>query len=156
MKRPLLGMLAVAMLSQACTTAEGPRLPLPPQGVSTPVPAGYVRVVFFNDTFEALNWATGTIRIQINGQTAPSLYLNHYAQLFLRPGKYELMLEHWDVFKFTDRFQVEITPPESVFRVWTTPLGNKYEILETLPPDFESRFIGGRDPSEWPMFIPNP
>ena len=138
----------------ACRTPEGPRLALPPQRISTPVPAGYVRVVLFNDTLEGLNWTTGTMRIQIDGRTAPSLYLNHYAQLFLKPGRYDLMLEHWDLFQFTDRYPVEITAPESFFRVWTTPFGNEYERVEALPPDFESHFIGGRDPAKWPAFQP--
>lgn len=154
MTRSLSCTLALATLLLACATPEGPRLPLPPQNVSTPVPAGYVRVVFFNDTFEALNWATGTIRIQIDGHTAPSLYLNHYAQLFLKPGEYELMLEHWDIVTFTDHYKIEIVQPESFIRVWTTPLGNKYEFVDSLPSDFESRFVGGRDPSEWPVFQP--
>ena len=156
MKRLLLsvGMLATAFLLIACKTPEGPRLALPSQDVSTPVPPGYVRVVFFNDTLEALNWATGTIRIQVDGQTAPSLYLNHYAQLFLRPGEYELMLEHWDVFKFTDRYRVQIAEPGMFFRVWCTPFATKYEVLKTLPPHFESHFTGGRNPSKWPVFEP--
>jgi hypothetical protein len=154
MARQLILVIAAALISAACKTPEGPRLALPPQDLSTPVPAGYVRVVFFNDTFEPLNYATGTIRIQIDGKTAPSLYLNHYAQLFLKPGQHEVMLEHWDLFTFTDRYQVEIQPPEAYFRVWTTPLGNKYEHLESLPPDFRTRFTGGRDPLKWQAFEP--
>jgi hypothetical protein len=111
-------------------------------------------VVFLNDTFEGLNWATGTIRIQIDGQTAPSLYLNHYAQLFLKPGEYELVLEHWDLVTFTDRYRIAIAPPEAFLRLWTTPLGNRYELLKALPPDFEARFIGGRNQAQWPTFEP--
>jgi hypothetical protein len=154
MKHALLSSLFLTMLLQACATPELARLPLPPQAVSTPVPTGYIRVVIFNDTFEALNWATGTMRIQFDGHSAPSLYLNHYAQLFLKPGSYELMLEHWDVVTFTDRFQVEISRPECFIRVWTTPLGNRYEFVDSLPANFESRFIGGRDPAQWPPFRP--
>jgi hypothetical protein len=111
-----------------------------------------VRVVLFNDTIEALNYATGTMRIQLNGQSVPSLYLNHYVQLFLKPGEYELMLEHWDLFQFTDRFAIAIVEPAAYLRLWTTPFGNNFEALHELPNDFDSEFTGGRDWSKWPAF----
>jgi O-methyltransferase involved in polyketide biosynthesis len=39
------------------------------------------------------------------------------------------MLEHWDLFQFTDRFAIAITEPAAYFRVWTTPFGNDFEQL---------------------------
>jgi hypothetical protein len=138
----------------ACATPEGPRLALPSQDLATPVPAGYVRVVFFNDTVEALYPASGNIRVQLNGSTAPSLYLNHYAQLFVAPGRYELMLEHWDLVTFTDHYTIELRGPEMFIRIWCSPVSTKYEVVGALPESFEEKFIGGRDPAQWPAFEP--
>jgi len=146
--------LAPLLALGACKTPEGPRLPLPSQDLRTEVPPGYSRVVFFNDSSEALYFESGNIRIQLNGSTAPSLYLNHYAQLFLVPGEYELMLEHFDLFKFTDRYDIAISGPEVFIRIWCRPVSTQYERVEKLPDDFQNRFIGGRDPSQWPPFMP--
>ena len=154
----LLGLvlLVASFALGACTTPEGPRLPLPPQDLQTEVPDGYSRVVFFNDSIEALYFESGNIRIQIDGKTAPSLYLNHYAQLFIPPGSYELMLEHFDLFNFTNRYEITISGREVFFRIWCRPVSTRYEIVDKLPDDFESRFTGGRDASKWPSFVPQP
>jgi hypothetical protein len=122
----------------------------------TNVPDGYTRVVFFNDSIEALYFESGNIRIQLNGQTAPSLYLNHYAQLFLRPGDYELLLEHFDLFTFTDRYKITIAGQQVLIRLWCRPISTKYEIVEKLPDNFEVNFVRGRDPTKWPPFAPAP
>lgn len=151
--RWILGLL-VALTVVGCKTPEGPRIPLPPQDVTTSAPAGLVRVVFYNTSIDALNWATGTVRIQVDGRTAPSLYLNHYAQVFLEPGPHELLLAHWDMFEFTDRYTITLAGREAFFEVYTTPFGTKYRQVDALPPDFMRRFKGGRDPSQWPQLEP--
>jgi len=148
----LVGVL-LALVSSGCKTPDGPRLALPDQTTSAPLPAGYVRVVVFNDTFEAMNFDnSGVMRIQIDGQTAPSLYLRHYAQLFLKPGEHQLLLEHFDLFLFTDKFRLKVEPPATFVRIWTTPFGNRFEVVPELPANFHTRFIGGRDPAQWPAF----
>ena len=154
MRKLGLELIVFAVLLSACKTPEGPRLPLPPQDLAINVPDGYARVVFFNDSTEALYPSSGNIRIQLDGKTAPSLYLNHYSQLFLSPGRYELLLEHWDVFTFTDEYEIEIREPDTFIRIWCSPISTKHEIVESLPADFDQRFIGGRDLTKWPPFVP--
>jgi hypothetical protein len=148
--------LGVAMVATllACATPEGPRLPLPTQDLGAEVPKGYARVVLFNDSLEGLYFESGNIRIQLNGMTAPSLYLNHYAQLFLPPGDYEFLIEHYDLFWFRDRYRINIRGPEAFMRLWCTLVSTKYELVDQLPADFTSHYTGGRDPRQWPKFEP--
>ncbi len=142
--------MAVACIG-ACKTPDGPRIALPPQSLETPVPQGYARVVIFNDTPE-IYLAEGHIRIQVGGFTAPSLYLNHYVQLFLLPGAYEFLFEHWDFVMIKDRYAIEISEPETFIRIRSGRLDNEVTLVDELPSDFLEEFVGGRDPAKWPGF----
>jgi hypothetical protein len=73
------GLLTGVLLFVGCKSPDGPRLALPDQAITTPVPQDYVRVAIFNDTFETLNVFEGTKLGSIqrpHGSESPVLYGN--------------------------------------------------------------------------------
>jgi hypothetical protein len=87
--------LSVSLI--ACKTVDGPRHPIPSQDIAGAVPDGLSRVVLFNTSNRLLYFESGPIRIQLDGQQLPSIWLDHYVQAFVEPGTYELKLEHYDM-----------------------------------------------------------
>ena len=147
-KRVLLGLLAAVILL-ACRTPDGPRLPLPAQDVSASIPDGLARVVFFNTSNHALYWESGHIRIQLNGNQVPTVWLDEYVQVYVEPGEYQLLLEHLDVFMFTDMYTLKVDDPEVFLEVYNGITSTNYKRVGDLPSDFHSRFKPGRDPKDW-------
>ena len=64
--------------------------PIPGQQLEEPVPPGLVRVVFFNTSNKIVYPTSGSVRIQLNGQTVPTVHFDNYTQIFVEPGEYEL------------------------------------------------------------------
>ena len=138
-----------AFLILGCRTPDGPRFPLLAQDVSTSIPDGFVRLVFFNTSNHALYWESGHIRIQLDGNQIPTIWLDEYIQIYAEPGEYQLLLEHLDVFMFTDRYTLVLEGPEVFLEVYNGVTSTKYKRVDELPPDFHSRFRPGRDPNDW-------
>jgi len=138
-----------ALLVVGCRTPDGPHFPLPAQDVSTSIPDGFVRLVFFNTSNHALYWESGHIRIQLDGNQIPTIWLDEYVQVYVEPGEYQLLLEHLDVFMFKDRYTLVLEDPEVFLEVYNGVTSTKYRRVEELPPDFHSRFKPGRDPNDW-------
>ncbi len=122
---------------------------MPSQYVSTAIPAGFVRVVFFNTSNRALFFESGWIRIRLDGRTVPTLWLDEYTQIFIEPGEHRLLLEHFDLFQFTDTYMVTFSGTEMFLEVWCTPISTKFRQVEALPPEFSQHFSPARDPVEW-------
>ena len=141
--------LFAAALLLGCRTPDGPRFPLPAQDVSAPIPDGMVRVVFFNTSNHALYFESGHIRIQLDGNQIPTIWLDRYVQVYAEPGEHQLLLEHLDVFMFTDQYTVSFEGPEVFLEVFNNITSTKYKQVDELPPDFDSRFKLGRDPNDW-------
>ena len=144
----LLGIFTLLSVA-SCKTAEGPRIPLPPQQISSEVPRDRVRVVFFNTSSRALYFESGWIRIRLDGRTVPTLWIDEYTQIFAEPGEHELLLEHYDLFQFTDRYTVHFSGKEIFLEVWCRPISTQFRQIELLPPEFSQRFSVARDPVEW-------
>jgi len=148
LKRVAVCFFTIAFLL-GCTTPDGPRFPLPAQDVSRPVPDEMVRVVFFNTSNHALYFESGHIRIQLDGNQIPTIWLDEYVQVYAEPGEHQLLLEHVDVFTFTDRYTVLLKDREVFLEVFNNVTSTKYRQVDELPPDFHSRFKPGRDPGDW-------
>jgi hypothetical protein len=69
---------------------------LPPQDITAAIPEGKARVVFLNTSNKLLYFESGPIKINLNGQQVPSIWLDHYVQVFVDPGTHPLHLEHYD------------------------------------------------------------
>jgi hypothetical protein len=149
--RPRLVVLALSLtaLLAACRTPDGPRVPLPDQGLETSTPEGMVRVVFFNTSNPVLYPTSGSVRIQVDGQTLPTLHHDRYTQVFLPPGRHDLLLEHWDMVVFTSRYSIEIAEPAAFFAVFSRPVSTGYEQVPELPADFTRDWSPARHPSQW-------
>jgi hypothetical protein len=148
MKRSAIpALLAIALLI-ACKTPDAPRQPIPVQDVHAPVPDGMVRVVLFNASNHALYFESGPIRIQLDGRQLPSIWLDHYVQVFVPPGEHQLLLEHYDLFMWKGRYTIHLSGPEAFLKVYNRPTTTRLERVDELPEDFFSRFKP-RDPDAW-------
>ena len=147
-KRVIIGLLAAVLLLD-CKTPDGPRFPLPAQDVSASIPDGFIRVVFFNTSNHALYWESGHIRIQLDGNQIPTIWLDEYVQVHAKQGEHQLLLEHFDVFMFKDRYSLEFEGPEVFLEVYNGFTSTKYKRVDELPANFHSRFKPGRDPNDW-------
>jgi len=141
--------LALLTLAVACRTPDKPHMGIPDQDIATPVPAGLVRLVFFNDSNKLLYLASGSVRIQLNGQTLPTVHHNRYTQVFVPPGKYELLLEHFDVVYFTDEYTIDVREPSAYFAVFSQPVSTQYRQVAELPPSFATRWRPAKQQAEW-------
>jgi len=141
--------LPLVLFAASCSTVEGPRIPLQSQDIAAPIPAGLVRVVFFNTSNRALFFESGWIRIRLDGRTVPTLWLDEYTQILIEPGDHLLLLEHFDLFQFTDTYTVTFSGTEMFLEVWCTPISTKFRQVEALPAEFSQRFNVARDPAEW-------
>ena len=149
MRRSILLTVLLALGVASCKTPEGPRIPLPSQYLSADVPSGLVRVVLFNTSNRALYFESGAIRIRLDGRTVPTLWLDEYAQIFVEPGVHRLLLEHYDVFQFTDTYSVSFSGREVFLEAWCRPISTTFRQVEALPSEFSQRFSPARDPAEW-------
>jgi hypothetical protein len=148
MKRYLV--FGLILFAAACRTPDGPRFPIPGQQLDEPVPPGLVRVVFFNTSNKIVYPTSGSVRIQLNGQTVPTVHFDNYTQVFVEPGEYDLLLEHFDtVAYFKKRYHVEISPPEAFFAVYSKPISTGYDQVPVLPADFRARWSPAKLPSQW-------
>jgi len=147
-KRPATSLL-VATVLLACRTPDGPHFPLPAQDVTAPIPGDLVRVVFFNTSNHALYFESGHIRIQLDGQQIPTVWLDRYVQVYAEPGEHELLLEHLDILMWKSRYTIQFEGPEVFLKVYNHPTSTKYKEVDELPANFHSRFKPGRDPNDW-------
>lgn len=138
-----------AVLLLACRTPDGPRFPLSAQDVSAPIPRGLVRVVFYNASNRVLYVDSGPIRIQLDGEQVPSIWLDRYIQVYAQPGEHELLLEHYDLFTWKRRYTIDLKGPEVFLKVYNTPISTKYKQVYELPSNFHARYKPGRDPNNW-------
>jgi len=138
----------IALLS-ACRTPDGPHMPIPVQDINAPVPAGLVRVVFFNRSSKAAYPASGSVRIQVNGQTLPTVHHNRYTQVFLAPGRYDLLLEHWDMAYFTSRYTIDLQGQSAYFAVYSQLVSTAYRQVPELPPNFGAHWSPAKHPEQW-------
>ena len=148
MKVSLLRAVLIGLVFASCRTPEGPRIPLPPQEAKV-APTGLTRVMFFNTSNRALYFESGWIRIRLDGRTVPTLWLNEYVQIFVQPGSHELLLEHYDVFSFTDTYRLEVAGREMLLEVWCRPFSTTFRQVDALPSNFATDFSAARKPAEW-------
>ena len=145
----LVALSAVTAAAASCKTPDGQRYPIPAQDLSAQVPEGLTRVVFINTSNRALYFESGPIRIQLDGHQLPSIWLDHYVQAFVELGEHHLLLEHYDLIHWKGRHTVQVAGNEMFISVYNLPISTDYEILNSLPEDFATRFKPGRDPANW-------
>ena len=145
----LVAVLSLSALLGGCKTPEGPRIPLPSQDIVSGAPEGKTRVVFFNSSSPGLYFESGVIRIRLNGDTVPSLWLRKYVQVVVDPGEYNLLLEHYDLFSFTNTYTLSLPPGDVFLEVYCSPISTKFKRHESLPLNFKRRYTPGRDPAKW-------
>ena len=142
--------LILGLLLVACRTPDGPRVFLPDQTLSQPTPPGLARVIFFNRSNKALYPTSGSVRIQLDGVTVPTVHHNRYTQVFLEPREYDLLLEHFDLFAyFKGRHRIVVEAPNSYFAVYSTMVSTKFEQVKELPEGFLLHWSPAKYPSQW-------
>lgn len=106
---------------------------LPLQDISSEVPDGMTRVVFYNTTSPKF-LGHGQIVIEIDGIGGPVIRRGQYIQVFLEPGRHAVKLEHFDPIAFTDNFSLEIEATDTYIRVYRG-LGLNRLTVQAGPPE---------------------
>jgi hypothetical protein len=133
------GLLSVAWFT-GCSTINA-EAELPDQSLTSLVPPGKVRLVFFNASQRALYLVTGPIGIEVDGVGVETIDIGHYVQIDVTPGVHTLDLGHVDLITFRNSYSITARGDLLYIRVYCTPTQTKYEIVGTsMPPHFESKF----------------
>ena len=144
--RPLLSiaLASIAILLSGCASLEPvvPTKPLPRQTLSTPVPDGQTRVIFFNDSNFLMYGldGTGTINFFLDEEPVATVPIGGWVQVFAEPREYSLKLQHHDMGLIEDTFDLSIVGEETYVRLYCGITSTKFELLESLPENFNDKF----------------
>ena len=92
----------------------------------------YSRVVFRNGTNKVLYPSSSGIGIEVilDQMLISKLSWDQQSEVFIKKGRHNLMLTHWDVFKFTDNYEIELTEDNYLIDVYCRPVSTVYEIRQ--------------------------
>lgn len=130
------------LLLGGCSSYGPVNIQLPAQSINTDTPAGLARVIFFNtsdQSFAGLPFA-GNIQLAISGDWYPDIDKNSYLQLFLKPGEYDVKLQHTDSFAFTDSYDLVVGNDTVYVNIFRRMFSNELVVVDELPLDFEKKF----------------
>jgi hypothetical protein len=105
--------------------------------------------VSFNTSDKILYPASGSVRIQVDGSSVPTVHHDQYVQIHLPPGPHHLLLEHWDMVVFTSEYDVQIQGSDQYFEVYSHPFSTQFKEVAALPADFRSRWRPAKTPETW-------
>ena len=129
------------LIMQGCTSIPaGSQIQLPQQDFSAPAPAEHSKVVLYNTTNKIVWPASHRIIASFNSELTPEVPSGSYVILYLPPAIYEFTLSHWDLFNFSDTYELEVTLDDTYIRIFNGIVSTKYEIVDDLPDDFETNF----------------
>jgi hypothetical protein len=95
----------------------------------------YASVVFYNDTNILLYPSSSGIGIEviIDGMLVSKLKWDQRIEVYIKKGRHHLMLTHWDVFKFTDSYELNVTEDNYLITLYCRPVSTAYEIKQGVP-----------------------
>ena len=130
--------------------SSAPRIPLPTQDIDVVRPPDTVRIVLYNTSHESLYFMSGTIKVEIDDHSVPSLGLNRYVQLFLEPGRHRLHLEHWDLLVFDNEYSINFMGSDVFMEVYCAPTSTRFRRVDSLPPNFTAHYLPAvKNPYQW-------
>ncbi|MDB6124831.1 MAG: hypothetical protein JWQ71_3824 [Pedosphaera sp.] len=141
----LSALLILSLLLTGCSSLSPVKneIPLVKGGLDIkPTNTNDTKLVIFNDS-SVVGFGidgTGRINVKLNDKGVAQLNIGRYTQVIVPKGKYQVDLEHLDMFHFTSQHQIELVKPESFLMIYATPTSNKAELLSTLPQDFEQKY----------------
>jgi len=103
----------------------------------------YSKIIFYNNTNLALYPSSSAIGIGIfiDGKYVTKLKWRRYIELYVEKGSHKLELYHWDVFKFTDNYNMKFDNDEYAIELYCKPVSNGYIITNQLPMDFHVNYL---------------
>ena len=139
--RRMPALLVFATLSCAGIATIRPEIPLPPQSIDTPVPAGLARVVFFNGPQGGTTIdGADKVNIIIDGRGLASLRKWQFVQVFLAPGTYEVKLEHLDIGTFGSGHLLDVEAGDNWVKAYSTLTSNRLERIDQQPDRFIEKY----------------
>ncbi|HKJ79553.1 MAG TPA: hypothetical protein VKA10_08455 [Prolixibacteraceae bacterium] len=100
----------------------------------------HCKLLVFNDSNDVFFALTGKQRVAIDNKNAGKLKRNEYMIINLQKGKHELSLEHWDLFVFKSKHEINLMNDTNYISIKASPTSNSIEILNSLPEKFEKRY----------------
>lgn len=136
MKLPCLLVFVVFLLFLVgCASIKIYEMPLPTQDISSQVPDGMTRIIFFNATSPSL-LGHGQMAIEIDGKGGPVIERGEYFQMFLLSGKHTVKLEQIDLISFTDTYALDIGDDDTYVRIIRELAINRLSVVSELPGSF--------------------
>lgn len=95
----------------------------------------YAKVVFYNDTNMIVYPSSSAVGIEviIDGMLVSKLRWHQQIEVYVKKGRHDLVLTHWDLFKFVDRYEIEFTEDNYMVDISCRPVSTVYEIRQELP-----------------------
>jgi hypothetical protein len=131
MRRLIIAFLASLFLISCATVTDYYKNPVEEAAANKDQ---YAKVIFYNDT-NLILWPSSSavgIEIVIDGIRAARLERRQYIDLYVKKGRHELTLIHWDLFKFTDNYNIELTDDNYIIELYCRPFSTPYEV-DPLP-----------------------
>ena len=141
MKQPYLLVFVILFVNLVgCSSIKIYEMPLPTQDISSQVPDGMTRVIFFNATSPS-RIGHGQLAIEIDGKGGPVIERGEYFQMFLLPGKHTVKLEQIDPVSFTDTYALDIGATDTYIRVIRELAVNRLSVVSELPGSFMIDYV---------------
>ena len=128
----------LVLLLSSCASIDLYRGPFPNQDISSPVPEGKTRVIFFNS--DENGWFSGIVQIEIDGLAGPYIEELKYFQTFLAPGTHSLKTEHIDSFAWREMHKFEVGRTDVFVKIARRLTGQEVLVVKQLPPGFEQKY----------------
>jgi hypothetical protein len=139
----LSALLTLSLLLTGCLSPVQNEIPLVKGGLNIkPTNTNDTKLVIFSDS-SVVGYGldgSGHINVKLNGKGVTQLKIGRYTQVIVPKGKYQIELDHFDLFHITSQHQFELNTPESFLLISATPRSNRAEMLTLLPPDFETKY----------------
>jgi hypothetical protein len=139
MKKLISAFLLGLILSSCATVQEIYRNPVEEAAANKDQ---YAKITFYNNTNLALYPSSSAIGIEIviDGKVIPRLRRNRYIDVYVKKGRHDLQLTHWDVFEFTDNYNIEFKNDTYIIEVYCGLISTPYDIKNELPKDFNANY----------------
>lgn len=96
-----------------------------------PTSGEYAEVIFFNGN------KSGTVNIVFDTGEECKLKKKQYAVRELKKGAYDFEFYHWDMFKFSDEYQIKFNEKKVFLAVFSSTFGTHFAYDNQIPTEFE-------------------
>lgn len=104
--------------------------------------SNYSKIIFYNNSNKLLYVKANAIGIEINidGEKVTRIKRGQYGEVIIEKGKHDVILTHWDAFKFANKCQMDFVDDQYVIELYCSPVNTLYKMKQDLPKDFHEKY----------------